>query len=129
MDKKNYKDFLNKLDIEHPLPVCPIKDVLAIMMDKWIMLIILFLGKYGKMRFAELRRNVHGISPKMLTKSLRLLERDGHVTRSVFPEVPIRVEYELTKQGEDFLYKVADMADWIMPYMPTIEKNRAEFEK
>ncbi len=123
------QEILDNLDVENPSEVCPIKDVLAEMFDKWTMLIVLVLGKHKVLRFADLKRSVVGISPKMLTKSLRTLERDGHVLRTVYPEVPIRVEYKLTEQGKLFLIKLIDLADWIVPHVPTIVKNREEFIK
>jgi len=129
MKDKKLQEILDNLDVENPSEVCPIKDVLAEMLDKWTMLIVLVLGKHKVLRFADLKRSVVGISPKMLTKSLRTLERDGHVLRTVYPEVPIRVEYKLTEQGELFLIKLIDLADWIVPHVPTIAKNREEFIK
>ncbi|MGQ1788463.1 winged helix-turn-helix transcriptional regulator [Saccharicrinis sp. GN24d3] len=93
------------------------------------MMIILVLGKHKVLRFAEVRRSVVGISPKMLTKSLRTLERDGHVNRKVYPEVPIRVEYSLTEQSEIFLKKLVDLAAWVKPHVSTIVKNRVRFKK
>jgi len=129
MDEKKFKQILENFNIENPSKVCPIKDVLATMLDKWTMMIVLVLGKHKVLRFADLRRNVVGISPKMLTKSLRKLERDGHVIRKVYPEVPIKVEYRLTELGESFLEKVVELADWISPYIPTIVKHRKKFGK
>ncbi|MDD4610007.1 MAG: helix-turn-helix domain-containing protein [Bacteroidaceae bacterium] len=129
MNDKRVQGILEKLDVEHPLCVCPIKDVLAEMLDKWTMMIVLVLGKHKVLRFADLRRSVIGISPKMLTKSLRVLERDGHVARQVFPEVPIRVEYSLTEQGEIFLVKLVDLAAWIKPFIPSIVESREKYKK
>ena len=129
MNNKKVKQILEDLDVENPGEVCPIKDVLAEVLDKWTMMIILVLGKHKVLRFADVRRSVVGISPKMLTKSLRTLERDGHVNRKVYPEVPIRVEYSLTEQGEVFLKKLVDLAAWIKPHVPTIVKSREQFIK
>jgi len=129
MNDKKIQEILTNLDVENPSEVCPIKDVLAKMLDKWTMMIVLVLGKHKVLRFADVRRNVVGISPKMLTKSLRTLERDGHVARKVYPEVPIRVEYSLTEQGQIFLKKLVDLADWIVPHVPTIIKSRESFVK
>ncbi|MCL7765442.1 helix-turn-helix transcriptional regulator [Polaribacter sp. Z014] len=129
MNDKRMQEMLANLDVENPSEVCPIKDVLATMLDKWTMMIVLVLGKHKVLRFADVKRSVVGISPKMLTKSLRTLERDGHVKRTVYPEVPIRVEYNLTDQGSIFLKKLVDLADWIVPHVPAIVKNREEFIK
>jgi len=127
MNNKKMQEILGDLDVENPSEVCPIKDVLAEMLNKWTMMIVLVLGKHKVLRFADIKRSVVGISPKMLTKSLRNLERDGHILRTVYPEVPIKVEYKLTEQGELFLKKLVDLADWIVPHVPTIVKSREKF--
>ena len=79
-------------------PDCPIRNILARISDKWSLLVIYTLDKTGKekMRFKELQREIPDISQKMLTVTLRTLEEDGYLTRTVYPEVPPRVEYKLT---------------------------------
>ena len=81
---------------------CPISDLLARIGDKWSLLVLAALSdaNQGRLRFSELMRAVDGISQRMLTTTLRHLERDGILTRQVFPEVPPRVEYTLTARGE-----------------------------
>lgn len=73
-----------------PIETCPIRDVLSIASDKWSILIVLFIGGYKVLRFGELKTLIHGISAKVLTERLRRLEKDGYLSRQVFPEVPIR---------------------------------------
>jgi DNA-binding HxlR family transcriptional regulator len=92
--------------------------------DKWSVLIISRLGD-GTFRFNELKRMVGGISQRMLTLTLRGLERDGLVTRTVFPTVPPRVEYELTALGHSLREPVDALAAWALQHQPEIaEANR-----
>jgi DNA-binding HxlR family transcriptional regulator len=76
-------------------------DIIPLVGDKWSVLVIVFLG--GRRRFTDIRHSVEGISQRMLTVTLRRLERDGHVTRTVHPTIPPKVEYELTELGRDLL--------------------------
>ena len=77
--------------------ICPVKDIMAAYGDKWTMYTVLLLGQHGKMRFNELRDNISGISQRMLTVTLRSLEEDGIILRTLYAEKPPRVEYELTE--------------------------------
>jgi DNA-binding HxlR family transcriptional regulator len=90
---------------------CPTRLVLSRIADKWTVMICLRLAQ-RTMRFGELRREVAGISQKMLTQSLRALERDGLVARKVYAEVPARVEYSLTPLGRTLVRLMADIKDW-----------------
>ena len=108
---------------------CPfVRDVLTRVGDKWSVLIIVTLGD-GTRRFSELKRGVEGISQRMLTLTLRGLERDGLVTRSVFPTVPPRVDYGLTPLGRTLLKTVTEMADWASTSREEIGRARAEFDR
>lgn len=80
------------------------------------------------MRFNEVRRMVNGISQKMLTTTLRGLERDGFVTRTVYPSIPPHVEYELTDLGRDLLVPVAALGEWAQRNRAKVEKARAKFD-
>ena len=86
-------------------PECPIRNILARVCDKWSLLVIYTLDKAGKgaVRFKELQRAIPDISQKMLTVTLRTLEEDGYVTRTVYAEVPPRVEYALTQRAYSLL--------------------------
>lgn len=86
-------------------------DVISLVGDKWSVLVVSTLGN-GTLRFSEIKRAVEGISQKMLTTTLRGLERDGYVTRTVFPTVPPRVDYELTGLGRDLLEPVSALGNW-----------------
>ncbi len=95
--------------------------------DKWSVLVVTRLGA-GPMRFNELRSLIGGISQKMLTTTLRGLERDGFVTRTVFPTIPPRVDYELTDLGRELLVPVQALGDWAMKNMARVEAARVRFD-
>jgi len=92
--------------------VCPIKDIMASYGDKWSMYTVLLLGKKGTMRFNELSANINGISHRMLTVTLRSLQHDGIVQRTLFAEIPPKVEYCLTPLGESLLRQLIQLATW-----------------
>ena len=94
-----------------------VSEVLARVGDKWTVLVVGLLGG-GPMRFSQLRRGIDGISQKMLTTTLRILERDGFCTREVFSTVPPRVEYELTDKGEALLPIIAAMREFGRDWLP-----------
>lgn len=104
-----------------------VSDVLARVGDKWSVLVVTGLGD-GRKRFNELRRAIGGISQRMLTLTLRGLERDGLVTRTVFPTVPPRVDYELTSLGRDLLRPVSALGAWAIRNQPKIEKARSRYD-
>lgn len=95
--------------------------------DKWTVLVVTRLGA-GPLRFNELRAIIGGISQKMLTTTLRSLERDGFVTRTVFPTIPPRVDYELTDLGRELLEPVRALGDWALKNMARVEAARARFD-
>lgn len=107
---------------------CPaVREVLNRVGDKWSVQIVDLLGERS-MRFSELRRAIEGISQRMLTLTLRGLERDGIVERTVFPSIPPRVDYELTDLGRDLLRAVGPLGDWARRHMKKIEKAREAFD-
>ena len=97
-------------------PDCPIRNILARLCDKWSLLVIYTLNKAGKevMRFKELQREIPDISQKMLTVTLRTLEEDGYITRTVYPEVPPRVEYALTPRTHSLLPHINALISWAL---------------
>jgi DNA-binding HxlR family transcriptional regulator len=95
--------------------------------DKWSVLVVSLLGR-GQLRFSALRRQIDGISQKMLTTTLRSLERDGFVTRTVFPTTPPQVEYELTELGRDLLNPVGALADWALQNQARVDQAREKFD-
>lgn len=96
--------------------------------DKWTVLVVSKLGS-GRMRFSELREAVGGISQKMLTSTLRGLERDGFVLREQFPTIPPRVDYELTDLGRELLQPVNALADWARRNGERVAKARELFDR
>lgn len=105
-----------------------VRDILSQLGDKWTLMVILCLGS-GPLRFNAIQRAVVGISHRMLTVTLRKLERDGLVSRTVFAEVPPRTEYALTPLGVSFTEPVMAIANWAIAAQPEIERNRAHFAK
>src|SRR4029079_4327291 len=104
----------------HTQQSCPtVRDVLNRVGDKWSVQIVALLGD-GAMRFSELRRAIEGISQRMLTLTLRGLDRDGLVTRTVLPEIPPRVDYELTRLGKTLLTPIQGLAEWAEEYRTSI---------
>jgi DNA-binding HxlR family transcriptional regulator len=104
-----------------------VSEVLARVGDKWTVLVVSTLGD-GPKRFNELRRALGSISQRMLTLTLRALERDGLVTRTVFPTVPPRVDYELTELGRSLLEPVSELGLWARKHRPAIQDARARFD-
>ena len=103
-------------------------DVLARVGDKWSVLVIYMLSNQS-MRFSQLKRALGSISQKVLTTTLRGLERDGYVTRHVTPTIPPRVDYNLTELGRDALVPVTTLATWAMSRRNDVEKARRAFDK
>jgi DNA-binding HxlR family transcriptional regulator len=104
-----------------------VSEVLERVGDKWTVLVVTTLGT-GPKRFNELRRSIASISQRMLTLTLRGLERDGFVTRTVFPTVPPRVDYELTELGRSLLTPVGALGAWALQNRPRIQAARLRFD-
>jgi DNA-binding HxlR family transcriptional regulator len=104
-----------------------IRAVLDRVGDKWSLLVIGSL-RHGALRFGELRRHIPGVSQRMLTLTLRQLERDGLLSRTVFGEVPLRVEYELTTVGHTLVAPSLALADWALANYPVIAASRERFD-
>jgi DNA-binding HxlR family transcriptional regulator len=109
---------------------CPLQELLTRLGDKWSLLIIHALARAPKnrARFSELRREISGISQRMLTATLRNLERDGILTREIFPVIPPRVEYTLTPFGKDLLHPVQALVGWVEGNWEKIQKSRIKFD-
>jgi DNA-binding HxlR family transcriptional regulator len=105
-----------------------LSSILARVGDKWTVLIVVLLGD-GPKRFNEIRRMVGGISQRMLTFTLRGLERDGLVTRTVFPTTPQRVDYELTKLGSTLWEAVEPLSSWARAHVSQILASRQRFDR
>jgi len=106
---------------------CPTRQVINRIGDRWSLL-VLYALEGGTLRFQELRRAVDGISQKMLTQTLRLLERDGLVARKIYPSVPPRVDYSLTPLGRSLSGHIAGIREWAYANMAHIEDARSAFD-
>jgi DNA-binding HxlR family transcriptional regulator len=105
----------------------PVGDVLALIGDKWTVMVIGDLDG-GKKRFSELRRDLPGISQKMLSTKLRALERDGLVERTFYPVIPPRVEYELTPLGRELLSSLESLTEFALMHQFQVEESRRRFD-
>lgn len=105
-----------------------VRETLEQVANAWTLLVLDGLDGEGPTRFSKLRDRVPGITHKMLTQTLRALERDGLVTREVFPEVPPRVEYELTPMGQKLNAATCSFWTWVEAYAPKVEKARASYD-
>ncbi len=107
-----------------------VRELLTKVGDKWSIFLILSLAKLpgGRARFSELDKAIPGISQRMLTLTLRNLERDGLLTRELFPEVPLRVEYELTALSRSLLRPMQGLVDWVTGNWQQVKAARLEFD-
>ena len=106
---------------------CPIRDVLERMGDRWSMLILFTLGDHGTLRFSALKAEIGDISQRMLAQTLRRLEQDGLVSRTVYPTIPPRVDYALTALGRSFLVPMNDLLRWAKANHQKVHKARAAY--
>src|SRR5258706_12703554 len=114
--------------IDRKSPAClAVREVLNRVGDKWSVLIVGMLGD-GSKRFSELRRSIDGISQRMLTLTLRGLERDGLITRTIFPTIPPRVDYELTAMGRTLLKPINALAEWSEENRAAIQQARGRYD-
>jgi DNA-binding HxlR family transcriptional regulator len=107
---------------------CPSRQVLDALSDKWLTLTLTALAG-GAQRYSELARTIAGVSQKMLTQTLRTLERDGLVTRTITPAVPVRVDYQLTALGRTLLPVVRAIKDWSETHIAEIHAARATYDQ
>ena len=112
----------------HDPELCPVRDVIANFGDKWSILVIVGL-RQGSRRFSELRRDLPDISQRMLTQTLRKLEREGLVSRAVTPSIPPRVDYALTGLGQSLIPPLIGLAGWAVEHGPSIVAARARFDR
>ncbi|MEO1732047.1 MAG: helix-turn-helix domain-containing protein [Pseudomonadota bacterium] len=107
--------------------ICPVRHVLDGIGDKWTILILTCL-KQRSQRFSELRREIPDVSQKMLTQTLRKLERDGLINRHVTPSIPPRVDYELTAMGQSLVAQLEPLAMWALSHLDAISAARHEYD-
>ena len=110
-------------------PQCPVRNVLSRIGDRWSLLVLLALhDKAGTMRFSDLCRAIPDVSQKMLTSTLRKLEADDLLSRTIYPEMPPRVEYKLTKRGLTLIPLLNQLVDWSLDNMDAIIRHRKKYE-
>ncbi|RHP59082.1 helix-turn-helix domain-containing protein [Bacteroides sp. OF04-15BH] len=107
-------------------PGCPVRNILARLCDKWALLVIYILDRSGKenMRFTELKQQMPDISQRMLSMTLRTLEEDGYLTRTIFSEIPPRVEYALTERAKSLKPILDSLLQWSIDNMDDIMSDR-----
>lgn len=107
-------------------PCCPVRNILARLCDKWALLTLYILDRSGQesMRFKELKQHMPDISQRMLTMTLRTLEEDGYVTRTVFSEIPPRVEYALTERSKSLKPILDSLLQWSVDNMDDVMSDR-----
>src|SRR5438094_6468283 len=115
--------------LEHPPATCHAREMLVRIADKWSMYAIHVLAQESPLRFNELKRRIDGVSQRMLTVTLRGLERDGLVRRAMYPEVPPRVEYALTPLGSTLRDIVRELIDWSGRHLAEVDRARARYDE
>ncbi|MET8857680.1 MULTISPECIES: helix-turn-helix domain-containing protein [unclassified Streptomyces] len=111
------------------LKSCPTNQLLDRISDKWVSLIVSALADAGgPMRYSDLGRKIAGVSPKMLTQTLRSLERDGILSRAVTPSVPVRVDYELTPLGTNLSRLLTAVKDWAEHHIEEVVEARERYD-
>jgi len=108
---------------------CPIRDILSRLGDKWSLLVLISLSSNGTMRFNDIYRSIADVSQRMLTVTLRSLEADGLISRVIYPEVPPRVEYSLTKSGENLMPHLNNLVSWALENMQEILASRKKYNE
>jgi DNA-binding HxlR family transcriptional regulator len=122
MDENKFKKYGN-------LGACPVRNVIAKIGDKWSILVLMVLEDGEVLRFNEIHTCIQTISQKMLSVTLKSLEADGLIKRTVYPQIPPKVEYELTARGKSLLPHLHKLAEWAVQNMTDIKKSRNAYLK
>lgn len=123
------KKMIRNQVVDPLFPQCPVRNVLSRIGDSWSLLVLLALHEKAKaMRFSDLCRAIPDVSQKMLTSTLRKLEADDLLSRTIYPEVPPRVEYKLTKRGKTLIPLLNQLVDWSLDNMDAIIRHREKYE-
>ncbi|WP_136464992.1 winged helix-turn-helix transcriptional regulator [Flagellimonas onchidii] len=126
MTRKLEKMF-GHIDYKNPPELCAIRDVMSVASDQWSTWILLWLGYFPVLRFNKLKKYVYGISNKVLSQRLKALEADGYIARKAYPEVPIRVEYNLTEFGQSYVERLLELTEWMQMNSPKVLANREKY--
>ncbi|MEW2922819.1 MULTISPECIES: winged helix-turn-helix transcriptional regulator [Flavobacteriaceae] len=124
---KKLEKMFGHIDFRNPPELCPVRDVMSVASDQWSILIILWLAYFPVLRFNKLKKYVYGISNKVLSQRLKVLEADGYISRTAYPEVPIRVEYSLTEFGQSYVEKLLELTEWMQANSPKVLANREKY--
>ncbi|MFE1312165.1 winged helix-turn-helix transcriptional regulator [Streptomyces sp. NPDC058755] len=116
-----------RIEYDAFLAACPTNNLLGRLSDKWVGLVVAALSP-GPMRYSDIGRKVAGVSPKMLTQTLRTLERDGIVSRAVTPSVPVRVDYELTPLGRSLAGLLTAVKTWAETHFEEVQEARERYD-
>ncbi|MFF7974625.1 winged helix-turn-helix transcriptional regulator [Streptomyces sp. NPDC007905] len=116
-----------RIDYDAFLRSCPTNQLLGRLSDKWVSLVVAALVP-APMRYSDIGRKVAGVSPKMLTQTLRTLERDGLVSRTVTPSVPVRVDYELTPLGRSLAGLLTAVKEWAETHFEEVRAAREQYD-
>ena len=108
---------------------CPARTVLDRIGDRWSVMVLLVLAELKRLRFTQLKSHIEGVTPKVLTRTLRAMERDGLINRHIYAEVPPRVEYDLTQLGTSLLQAVSTIANWSEDNVAEIMKARTKYDR
>lgn len=119
---------LKKEEKNSIIEICPVRNVVARFGNKWALLVIIVLDEHGSTRFNQLCKLIPDISTKVLSGTLHVLEADGLISRTVFPEVPVRVEYKLTETGESLVPVIRQLTDWALQHMKFIMRHRKKYD-
>ncbi|GAA3464132.1 winged helix-turn-helix transcriptional regulator [Saccharothrix longispora] len=111
-----------------PVLACPIAPVVDIVFSRWTTPVLWALHEYGRQRFVQLHRRIPAVTPKVLTQRLRQLERDGLVVRTYHPEVPPRVEYEISDLGRSLAPLFAHLAEWASAHLDEVQRARDSYD-
>lgn len=122
MEEEKIKKYAN-------IEQCPVRNVMDRIGDKWSTLILLLLDEGKVLRFGEIHKSIVTISQKMLTVTLKSLEADGLVVRTVYPQIPPKVEYELTQRGKSLMPHIHNLAKWAYQHMEDIKLSRVHFKE
>lgn len=119
---------LRKEERNSIIEICPVRNVIARFGNKWALLVVLVLSEHEKVRFSELCRLIPDISSRVLSGTLKTLEADGLVSRTTYPVVPPKVEYQLTEMGRTLVPLIVQLTEWAQANMKKIVAHRKEFE-
>lgn len=119
---------LRKEERNSIIEICPVRNVIARFGNKWALLVVLVLSEHEKVRFSELCRLIPDISSRVLSGTLKTLEADGLVSRTTYPVVPPKVEYQLTEMGRTLVPLIVQLTEWAQTNMKKIVAHRKEFE-